>query len=136
MKKGVCFLITLFWLSLFILGITSHTYAGVVDGLLLLFNEGAPTHAGLLQANQEFLSAVQDTPSDPVANFFYAVTRIAALLNENDTYIQSLPFENIKELLDSFGISASGRDIYEWTADFPKDAQGNIELPVDTPAPS
>ncbi|ETR67901.1 MAG: hypothetical protein OMM_11095 [Candidatus Magnetoglobus multicellularis str. Araruama] len=36
-------------------------------------------------------------------------------------------------MLTSYGVSETGRDIFNWTADFQRDPHGDIELPSDSP---
>ncbi|KPA13364.1 hypothetical protein MHK_006433 [Candidatus Magnetomorum sp. HK-1] len=54
------------------------------------------------------------------------------LWNTN-TYTPGMPIDNLNEMLDSYDISKNGRDIFNWTADFAKDPNGDIELPENSP---
>ncbi|MBE9547747.1 MAG: hypothetical protein IMF10_09700, partial [Proteobacteria bacterium] len=85
------------------------------------------TMQGLKDANTSFQSALTDEPTNPEANFFYSLTRLAVLF---DDMVNS----NFKELLDGFGMDAAGRDLFNWTASIPEDIYGNIILPSDTPS--
>ena len=89
---------------------------------------------GLLAAKLEFEAAVQNNPNDPAANFFLAITRLPALMDNSATYTPGPPIENVRELLDSFGISASGRDIFHWSAKSSKDAEGKPMIPANAPS--
>ncbi len=62
----------------------------------------------LKEANDKFKQAVNLAPDNMVANLFYSVTRILALIYDEKT----------NELLDRFGVDSEGRDIYDWDADF------------------
>ncbi|RZB30254.1 MAG: hypothetical protein SRB1_02534 [Desulfobacteraceae bacterium Eth-SRB1] len=134
MKRKMCRFVTIFWLSVFFFSLTTPAYASVTEGRALLFNDGNPTYSKLLEANAKFEAAVTANPSDQEANLFYAVTRLAALLDNNVTYTADAPIENVKELLDGFGMDAAGRDLFNWTASIPEDIYGNIILPSDSPS--
>ena len=78
----------------------------------------------IVNANISFKEAVSNDPADPEANFFYSVTRILALIND----------ETFNDLLVRFGVSSEGRNLYEWTADFQRDIiEGDVVLPDDAP---
>jgi PKD repeat protein len=77
----------------------------------------------IVTANTDFSNAVVVGSSNPDANFFYAFTRIAIL-----------PFQPpVKGLLDGFGVSATGRDPWKWTADFQRNLFNQIVLPTNCP---
>lgn len=127
-KLGIlCFLF-------FFFGGTTSVRADVQTGRDLLFNNGNFNTPGLVAAKAEFEASVQANPSDQEANFFLGITRVPALLDNTATYTPGLPIENIKELFDSFGMSSSGRDIFNWTADFTRDAEGKVVLPPGAPS--
>ena len=75
----------------------------------------------LVAANGCFRGAVDLDPADPEANLFYAVTRILALAYDT----------SLHDLLDRFGVNSEGRDLYDWTADFQRDAEGEVVLPSE-----
>ncbi len=77
----------------------------------------------LVRANGCFRDAVDLDPADPEANLFYAVTRILALAYDT----------SLHDLLDNFGVGSEGRDLYDWTADFDRDAEGEVVLPSGAP---
>ncbi len=77
----------------------------------------------IVNANISFKKAVSDDPADPEANFFYSVTRILALVND----------VTFNDLLDRFDVSSEGRNLYEWTADFQRDIEGDVVLQDDAP---
>ncbi len=101
----------------------------VNEGRTSLFNGGEFTEAGLLAANDKFEAAVNADPSDPEANLFYALTRLAVLFYA--PYTAGAPIDNLNELLDGFGMSV---DIFTGTATFTRDGNGNVLLPPDTPS--
>jgi len=92
---------------------------GQSDDVELLIQEGRDFLAAhdIVNANNCFEQAVSLAPSHQVANFFYSVTRILVLIYETE----------FNDLLDRFGVGAEGRDIYDWTAEFPN------KLPSDSP---
>ena len=140
MEKTMCKLTTIVFLAIFLWGVTvtahasSESQALVAEGRALLFNNGNPTYSGLLAANQRFEQAVTADPGDPEANLFFGVTRLPGLLDDTVSYTSGYPIENVKELLDRFGVSHEGRDIFNWSASIPEDAEGNPLLPSDTPS--
>lgn len=77
----------------------------------------------LWNAHISFGEAVTTDPSHPAANFFYSVTRILVITHD----------PTFNNLLDRSGVSAEGRDLYNWTADFQRDAENNIVLPAGSP---
>lgn len=77
----------------------------------------------IVAANTDFSNAVAVSSSNPDANFFYAFTRVAVL-----------PFQPaVKGLLDGFGVSSTGRDLWHWTADFQRNLFNQIVLPTNSP---
>ncbi|MCD6347127.1 MAG: carboxypeptidase regulatory-like domain-containing protein, partial [Bacteroidales bacterium] len=77
----------------------------------------------IVNANIRFRSAVSEDHSNQVANAFYSVTRILALVYGVDFNV----------LLDRNNASRDNRDIYHWNVDFPEDADGNTNLPSGAP---
>ncbi|MBF0450662.1 MAG: hypothetical protein HQK75_08175, partial [Candidatus Magnetomorum sp.] len=90
------------------------------------------TQDGINDARESFQNAVSKAPNNAEANFFLAGTRLLALLN-TDTYVSGLPIDTLNELLDSYGISTTGRNLFNWTATFTKNLNGDIQLPEDSP---
>ena len=126
----------IFCVCVLLLGLKAVVLASPASQLLvdqgreLLFNSGNPTHSGLLAANTKFEEAISEDATDEEAHLFYAVTRLPALMDNTMIYTAGIPIENIRELLDLFGVSDLGRDIFEWTATMPEN------LPSDTPSSS
>jgi len=89
------------------------------------FQQGksALEHNQLTEAHNNFQSALGLDPNHQGANLFFALTRI--LMISKSTAFNTL--------LDRAGVSSSGRDILNWTADFTRDAEGRIILPENTP---
>jgi hypothetical protein len=77
----------------------------------------------LAAAHTDFQHALSLNPNHEGANFFYALTSILMIPGSSQ----------FNRLLDRAGVSASGRNIFDWNADFARDAYGNIILPADTP---
>jgi len=117
-----------------LLWFTGYAHADVQKGRLLLFNNGNPTSIGIVSAKAEFEASVRANPSDQQANFFLAISRILALMDNTAAYVPGLPVDNLRELLDLFGVSASGRDIFHWTAEFTKDGTGKRTIPNGAPS--
>ena len=76
----------------------------VSEGRSLLFNNGNPTYSGLLAANEKFEAAVNAAPNDPVANFFYAVTRVLASTLEQGS---GAGLETVRDLFEAFGMTST-----------------------------
>lgn len=74
-------------------------------------------------AHLYFAYALQRDQEHQEANFFYALTRILALLNQSE----------FNSLLDRLGVNAWGRDFYQWEADFTTDSYDEIILPENSP---
>ncbi|ETR66311.1 MAG: hypothetical protein OMM_12960, partial [Candidatus Magnetoglobus multicellularis str. Araruama] len=75
------------------------------------------------KAHANFEAAVSKSSNHADANFFLAITRLINLSNTQE----------LNDLLTSYGVSETGRDIFNWTADFQRDPHGDIELPSDSP---
>jgi hypothetical protein len=132
------FAISCLTLFLLMLMVTAHasleSQIKVAEGRYLLFNNGNYTTAGLIWSKVNFLEAVELDPNDNEARLFLSITRIPALMDNTLSYTPGLPIENAREFLDSLGVSTTGRDFFNWTANFTKDVKGNITLPPDVPA--
>ncbi len=79
------------------------------------------TTAGLQTAYADFTSAVSMSPNNPTANALAAATRLLLLPQSPGG----------AAFLTGLGVSTTGRDIYNWTADFHRDANGNVVLPAN-----
>lgn len=78
----------------------------------------------IVEANNYFKQAVTADKNNQAANFFYGITRILVLVEQNSL---------LKNLLDRFGFDPGGRSIYNFTSRPPKDQSGNYQLPADSP---
>ena len=77
-------------------------------------------------ANTAFQQALTVDPNNQDANFFYAFTRLAALVTTNGP-------GTVGGLLDGLGVAASGRTLWGWTADFNRNLYKEIVLPPTSP---
>jgi hypothetical protein len=90
----------------------------VVEGRNFLSQNKLP------EANTSFGQALLLENTHQLANFFYSVTRLLTLLDDAE----------VQTFLDRLGISSEGRNLYDWTADFQEDGDGNIILPENSPS--
>ena len=88
-----------------------------VEGKTYLENQS------LSAAHSSFQSALTLSPNHQGANLFFALTRLLMISNSAD----------FNTLLNRAGVSSSGRDVFNWTADFTRDPQGKILLPSNSP---
>ena len=97
-----------------------------VDQLISDGRESLSQHNqdSLIAANESFQSAVSKDPDNAEANFFFAITRLLSLLN-SDSYTPGLPIENANELLDRYGASSTGRDIFNFDVIFYRQLMDN-----------
>jgi photosystem II stability/assembly factor-like uncharacterized protein len=104
------------------LAIPSSALAQTAD---IYFQQGKEDlEDGLLtEASANFQQALGLDPNHEGANLFYAVTRLAMIS-------QTAAFNT---LLDRSGVSATGRNVFNWTADFTRDPNGKILLPSNAP---
>ena len=89
---------------------------------------------GFIHANKSFENALEIQPDHEESHFFNSITRFGPLLDLDNNYTSGMPIDNLRELLDVYGISQEGRDIDNWFADFQRDAEWNIKLPNDSPS--
>ena len=76
----------------------------ITQGRAALFNHGAPTCSGIIEANDHFRIAVQEAPTNQEANFFYALTRVLVSGLEQGP---GPGFETLLDVFESFGITRS-----------------------------
>ncbi len=103
------------------------------QGRALLFTGGELTVSNAVAAQPEFEAAVNENPSHQPANLFLAACRLLALLDNNATYSAGPPIENMRELFDGLGLDNSGRELFDWTADFIHDPGGAVTVPENCP---
>jgi hypothetical protein len=77
----------------------------------------------LSAAHTNFQRALALDANHQEANFFYALTNILMISNSPE----------LNRLLDRAGVSSSGRNVFEWSADFTRDPYGKIILPANSP---
>src|SRR5258707_8290122 len=102
MKKTVLFSIAAFVAALRLAAKTADDYVAAGRATLATNH----TTAGLQAAYSNFNAAVSLAPNNPTANFLAAATRLLLLP-------QSPGFNTF---LNTLGVPAAGRDIYNWTA--------------------
>ena len=83
----------------------------VIEGRVLLFDSGnlppIPSYSGLSEANEKFKSAVAEDATDPLANLFYAVTRVmVSYIEQGDT----AEIETVRDLLEAIGLTRNLED--------------------------
>ncbi len=101
----------------------------IIFTMLLLFLRGAPAQTAetyisqgraflaahdLTNADARFALAVAASPNHATGNVFRAATRLLTLQNRPAA----------AAFLDRLGLATTGRDLYNWTADFPRDIHG------------
>jgi len=100
----------------------------VLEGRLLLFNDGDPTYPGIVAANEKFKAVVALGPDDPgyiEANLFYSVTRVLAFALERGS---SGSLETARDLLEAFGLTRNSNlyvrigSPYDLPTAFPEDS--------------
>ncbi len=88
----------------------------------------------IVAADDVCAQAVADDPTDGEARFFRAATRILRVVGENVDGADATRFtDSVKEMMDQFGISDSGRDVYDFSPKLPKNLAGDVDLPSDSP---
>jgi hypothetical protein len=111
-----------FFILFLVLGLSGFAFALTAEDY---FQQGksALENQDLLNAQNNFQSALALDPNHQGANLFYSLTRILMISNSTD----------FNTLLDRAGVGTSGRDIFNWTADFTRDPRGKILLPSNSP---
>lgn len=111
-----------FFILFLFLGFSGFAFAQTAEDY---FQQGksALENQDLLTAHNNFQSALNLDLNHQGANLFYAITRILMISKS----------PNFNALLDRAGVSKSGRDIFNWTADFKRDPEGNIIIPSNSP---
>jgi hypothetical protein len=82
------------------------------------------TAMNIVAANQSFSNAVVRAADHPVANVFYAATRLLVLPTQPAG----------SNFLNRIGVPTAGRDIYQWLATPPTDANGTPLAPAGVSA--
>jgi len=89
----------------------------------------------IVGANQKFMAAVADDPSNPAANLYCSITRLLALVQDQSNGPDPAALDSLKEFLDALGVQGS-RDIYNMTAHLQADASGQDYFPPGSPSPA
>ncbi|MEW6219081.1 MAG: hypothetical protein AB1634_06035 [Thermodesulfobacteriota bacterium] len=77
----------------------------------------------LAGADGHFRAALAESPNHQAANFFATLTGIA-MATRSPTF---------NSLLDRLGVDPQGRDLFNWTADLPRNHFGDVVLPGNAP---
>lgn len=104
----------------------------VSEGVKILFQNDNIQNNVILAA-AKFREAIYQDSSDQEANFYYATVRILSIMDNSLPYSSGAPIENMRELLDRLGVSSEGRDIFNWTATFQEDGEGDVIFPPSAP---
>ena len=97
---------------------------GQADATQVAAGRAALVAHNITNANSQFAAALAVAPTDPVANLFYAATRLLVL--------PSLPAG--QSLLNTLGVAPTNSDIYHWHASLPKDTNGILNIPAGVSA--
>lgn len=98
-----------------------------------------------VDADEACQMAVAMDPGDDDARFFQAWSRVLRVLGGNERLVGAPITDSIAEMLDGFDVCTkpnavgiqpgcdTGRNLYDWDAGFPKDLEGDVDLPGDSP---
>lgn len=86
-------------------------------------------------ADVDFADALATAPAsdDDAARAFRTATRLLRAIEEPRSGPDAAALESVAEVLDSFGFPIEGRDLSSWTSQPPRDANGELALPADSP---
>jgi hypothetical protein len=73
------------------------------------------------------------TTDDAEAHALRSISRILRAVQAGEAGPDPGAVDSIGELLDAFGFGAAGRDLLGWSSSPPRDAQGRLDLPADSP---
>jgi hypothetical protein len=91
----------------------------------------------LVAADNACAQAVADDSSDGEARFFRAATRIMRIVGEDVDGPDPTRFtDSVKEMMDQFGISSTGRDVFAFAPEIPINLADDVVLPPDSPGGS
>ena len=114
-------------LTIALLAAASHLPGQTADNLvaagraLLATNDDAAAYANLPAAYADFNAAVGLSPNHEAANVLVAATRLALLPQQ----------AGASNALNRLGVSAHGRDVFNWTAHFQTNNSGQVVLPAN-----
>ncbi|MBP1711693.1 MAG: hypothetical protein H6Q49_1895, partial [Deltaproteobacteria bacterium] len=106
----------------FLLGCLGSSFSQTADDYFELGKADLANNS-LTSAHTNFQNALSLNANHEGANLFYAITSILMVSNS----------PTFNTLLDRAGVSSTGRNVFDWTADFVRDAYGNVLLPGNTP---
>ena len=93
------------------------------------------SYKSIIMANNSFENVLSLEPGHEEGILFHAITRFAPLLDIDASYTAGMPIENLKELMDVYGVDQQGRDINNWFADIQRDNEWNKTIPDNSPSP-
>jgi Leucine-rich repeat (LRR) protein len=93
------------------------------------------SYQNVLDANASFYAALQIEPNHDLANFLYAISRLAAIVDMKAAYTPGTPLETLNEIADAYGVASTGRNIPNWTAGIYVGENGRAQVPEDCPSP-
>jgi hypothetical protein len=121
-NRGKCFAGVLILTFAFLLGGLGSGFCQTADEYFAL-GKADLANESLAAAHSNFQQALSLDANHQGANFFYALTSVLMVSNSSE----------FSTLLDRAGVSATGRNVFRWEADFAHDAYGNILLPANAP---
>ena len=88
-----------------------------------------------LGADTDFAMALSILPNtdDQEAHAFLSITRVLRVAQEEAAGPSPALRDSLKELLDAFGFATAGRSILDWTSQPPRDVNGHLALPANSP---
>ncbi len=85
-------------------------------------------------ADDACAAAVAGSPNDGCARILRGATRILRVFGENVNGPDPGTFtDSVKEMMDRFGVTPGGRDLYAFSASLPHDLEDEIDLPANSP---
>jgi hypothetical protein len=106
-------------LLLIVAALAAKAQAQTADELVLRGRQSLAQHH-LAAAHADFVAALNQSPQHPTANALVAATTLLTLPQQSA----------MSNFLNRLKISPSGRDLYDWTAQFTEDADGDVVLPA------
>lgn len=108
-----------------------------------LIGEAGPLETGrakffagdFVGADDDFATALSTLPNtdDQEAHAFRSITRVLRVAEEEAGGPNPALRDSLKELLDAFGFETLGRSILDWTSRPPRDVNGHLALPSNSP---
>lgn len=121
---------TLVFVAVLSLAVTTGARGGQLqDARAMLFQGDV---AGADEALEQVL-ALPPTADDAEAHALRSITRILRVAQSGEGGPDPGAVDSVGELLDGFGYGAVGRNIFGWSSSPPRDAQGGLHLPANSP---